>query len=63
MADDKDQAASKYVALAEGVDEIREHLRAVVAGVMADGFDEAQARVIVVGFFASITNRSREEEA
>jgi uncharacterized membrane protein YebE (DUF533 family) len=36
-----------YRALAEGIDEMRESLRAMVSGLTADGFTEEQAREIV----------------
>lgn len=42
-----------FQALAESVDELRETLRAIVAGLVQDGYTEAQARQIVVGMWAS----------
>lgn len=36
-----------YEALATGLDQYRECLRAMVAGLMADGFTDAQARALV----------------
>jgi hypothetical protein len=42
-----------YGELAEGIENLRESLRAMVKGLMADGFSENQAREIVTGVFAS----------
>lgn len=38
-----------YKQIAEGADEMREMLRALVAAVKAEGFDDKQARAIVAG--------------
>jgi len=43
-----------YAALATGVDQLREALRAMVAGIVADGFTDREARVIVAGMFATM---------
>lgn len=53
---DNDKAAPSsinYTELAEGVDVMREILRAQVAGLMADGYSETQARWITVGLMTS----------
>jgi hypothetical protein len=42
-----------YKELAVGLDNLRETLRAMVAGVMQEGFSEEQAREIVTGVFAA----------
>lgn len=42
-----------YAELALGIDNLRESLRAMTAGVMEEGFSEAQAREIVTGIFAA----------
>ena len=48
-----------YTELASGIDNLRETLRAMVSGVMQEGFNEEQAREIVAGVFAS--NRRESE--
>ena len=40
--------------VAEAVEESREVIRALVAGLIADGFDDAQARDIVAGMFRNM---------
>lgn len=50
------------VALATAVDEIRETLRAVVAGLMNDGFSEEQARAIATGIMARMGKGSSDEQ-
>lgn len=42
---------SAYEELAEGIDLMREHIRAMVAALVADGFTDAQARELVVAIF------------
>lgn len=37
-----------YNALAEGVEELREMMRAIVAGLMTDGYTEDQARELAI---------------
>lgn len=40
-----------YQELADGLDEMREVLRAMVSGLVADGFSEQQARDIATSVF------------
>lgn len=40
-----------YIELAENMDSMREVLRVVIAGLVADGFTDEQARRIIVGSF------------
>lgn len=49
-----------YLGLAEGLDDMREMARAMVAGFMADGFTEKQARAITAGLFASMIDGNHE---
>lgn len=42
---------------AQAIDEIRELLRAMVAGLVADGFTDEQAREIVTGMWRSSGER------
>lgn len=44
----------QYEDFAKALDEIRENLRAMVAGLMADGFTEEQARELVVCFWKNM---------
>lgn len=49
---DNDVNAEKgidYSALAEGSEQLREGMAALVAGLVVDGFDDKQARAIVAG--------------
>lgn len=48
-----------YEALAENIGEVREVLRAMVAGLIADGFSEDQSRRLVV---AMMEHNEDEEE-
>ena len=41
-----------YNALAQGIDELRETMRAAVAGLMADGFTKREAHALITGVFA-----------
>jgi len=50
--------AIDYEGLANSVEEMREIFRAMVAGLVADGFTEEQARALVV----EITTRQVEED-
>lgn len=50
------------VALATAVEEIRESIRAVVAGLMDDGFSEEQARAITTGIMARMGKGSSDEQ-
>jgi hypothetical protein len=47
-----------YKTLADGIEKLRETLRAMVAGIMAEGFTEEQARDITV---AVLTNKGESE--
>lgn len=51
-----------YEALATGVDEMREVIRAMVAGLVADGFDDPQARDIVAGLWRTLGKKTTEDE-
>lgn len=42
-----DTSGVDYAALAEGMDQLREVLRAMVAGLVSDGFTDEQARRLV----------------
>jgi hypothetical protein len=42
-----------YEALAKGVEQMREAVKAMVAGLIADGFSDEQARDIVAGLWRS----------
>lgn len=55
-------AGFDVTALAEAVDQIRETIRAVVAGLMSDGFSEEQARAITTGIMARMGQRSDEQD-
>jgi hypothetical protein len=50
--------AIDYEGLANSVEEMREIFRAMVAGLVADGFTEEQARALVV----EITTRQIKED-
>jgi hypothetical protein len=50
-----------FEALAAGVAEMREAVRAMVAGLMTDGFSEEQARDIVAGIWRSTGKKSSED--
>jgi hypothetical protein len=50
-----------FEALAAGVEQMREAVRAMVAGLVADGFTDEQARDIVAGIWRS-TGRNTEED-
>lgn len=41
-----------YEELAQGIEQMREMIRAMVAGLVADGFTDEQARAIIAGMFA-----------
>lgn len=43
--------AERLNSLMEGIAQMRESMKAVIAGLMADGFSEEQARDIVAGFW------------
>jgi hypothetical protein len=51
-----------FEALAQGVDEMREVMRSMVAGLVADGFDDAQARDIVAGLWRTLGKKNTEDE-
>lgn len=50
---DVEEASIDYSVLAQAVDEIREVCNVAVAGLMADGFTDREARAIIAGFFAA----------
>ena len=45
---------NQYEELAKALDEIREMLRATVAGLVADGFTDEQARELVVALWKNV---------
>jgi len=55
------EKAVDYTKLAEGLDELREVVRSMVAGMMAEGFTEEQARGIVAGFFV-LAAKAKDED-
>lgn len=42
-----------YEQLAQGIEEAREAIRALVAGLREDGFTDREARAIAAGIFAN----------
>jgi uncharacterized membrane protein YebE (DUF533 family) len=50
-----------YTVLADTMDELRDALKAMVAGFTADGFTDREARAIVAGTFASMTRPDTED--
>lgn len=50
-----------YQQMAQGLDDMRELTRAMVAGFMSDGFTEEQARIITTGAFASMFTKAASE--
>lgn len=48
---------NQYEQFAQVMDEIRELLRAMVAGLVADGFTDEQAREIVTAMWRSTSER------
>lgn len=48
-----DQPAVDFLALAKANDELREVLAASVAGLVADGFTDREARAIIAGMWSS----------
>ena len=55
--------ADMYVELAEGLDIMREALNAMVAGLMADGFSEEQARDITTAILTRKPDQEEEADA
>lgn len=51
-----------YEALATGIGEMREAVGAMVAGLMADGFTDEQARDITAGLWRSIGRKDKDED-
>lgn len=49
-----------YSDLAQSVDAMREMVRALVAGLVDDGFTDEQARTIVAGIFGSGTSKPKQ---
>jgi hypothetical protein len=52
----------KYEQMAESIDEIRESFRAIVAGLVTDGFTDREARVIIAGIYAAESLRDRKDK-
>jgi hypothetical protein len=52
----------RYEELASGLDDMREVARAMVAGLVADGFSEEQARWLVVGIMTTHLRKDSTEE-
>lgn len=50
-----------YEALAANIAEMREVLNSVVAGLVADGFTDREARGIVSGMFANMNKSSGDD--
>ena len=50
-----------FKALAETVDDMREMTRALVAGLVADGFTEREARTVVTSMLAMAANSAQEK--
>jgi uncharacterized membrane protein YebE (DUF533 family) len=50
-----------YEKLAQALEEVRETLRAMVAGLVADGFTDEQARSIIVSMYAQLAKPDTEE--
>lgn len=46
-----DKSSIDFDLLAQGVEDLRESLRAMVAGLVADGFTDREAREILVGIW------------
>jgi hypothetical protein len=57
-----DETGLDFKMLAETMDNLRETLKVMVAGVVADGFTEPEARAIVAGMFASLTMTARGQD-
>lgn len=49
-----------YVEVADGIDDLRETMRAAVAGLVSDGFTKREAHALLAGIFA--TRIKTEEE-
>lgn len=56
------EASKRYEALAEGIDDMRETMGAMVKGLVADGFNEEQARWAVVGIMTHHLAPKTEED-
>ena len=54
-------AAKQYEDLADALDEVREELGAMVAGLVSEGFTDEQARWLVVGAMTLHLNKSKTE--
>ena len=50
-----------YASLAEGTEEMREMLRALLAAVKAEGFDDKQARAIIAGIMGIKPKQTGED--
>lgn len=51
-----------YAAMAEGLDELREALRSMKAGIMAEGFSEEQACDIIAGIWRSFHRKGESDD-
>lgn len=51
-----------YETLAQAIDATRETVRALVVGLMADGFSDSEARDIVAGLFRNLRRTDEDEE-
>ncbi len=58
MAQDK---GIDFAALAAGIEQMREGLAAAVAGLIADGFTDREARMIIAGVMAAQGNKTEGE--
>lgn len=56
------QTQEVYLKLAQGVDDVREIVRALVAALVQDGFTDREARVITASVFAGMIEQSKDEE-
>jgi hypothetical protein len=54
--------AKDYQELADNLDQMREILRAMVAGLIADGFTEQQARELVVSVVAQKPTEDSDDD-
>lgn len=60
---EQEQKQVDYLKMAEGVEDLRETLRVMVAAAKAEGFTEEQARDIVAGLWRSVgTDKKKTED-
>ncbi len=60
-AEEKKPRGLDYGLLANGVEQLREALNAAVAGLVADGFTDREARMIIAGLMASQASQDEQE--